>query len=502
MKKVFLLVCCCCVLMLSGCTNTITQEEKLMKFTLDKPTQEAYDAKLEEAISKADGQKAIITVPQGTYIFNESHKIPENITLGMLNGVQFNVAAEKELEITGTVEAGPYQIFTGEGKITGHIQGEGYVQWFGADKMSEDATEAFQKAVDACATVLVPDRTNGYNIQSIQMTKPVILKGIGASRVTINVLEGRATNCLGIVSSNVSVENFKINCNINEPASELAIYINTSKGNLKDIAVKNVHIFNPGYGIGDSGSKKYTAENVTLQDINIDSNRNTGIHFENLTKGINLKDVVISSFAGGTEAKGYIFENIHEMYLENIDVLGGGAKDGTGGDGMTFINCQNVSCYRVMIDYVNGKQLVIKNSSNFKLSNFVCSLVKVDAFYFENFKDSTLDVIKANGVYTTSENIVSLIGCSGLVFNDFIVQDSQSNGIYLKNSTNNTFNSTVMINLKGQAVVEEGSCSNTYNGLVCVQNGGGIKLTGSSKVNGYVSNSGQASTLINAPYSD
>ncbi|MHB8964207.1 MAG: hypothetical protein ACYC5K_13755 [Saccharofermentanales bacterium] len=190
--------------------------------------------------------------------------------------------------------------------------------------------------------------------------------------------------------------------------------------------------------------------------------------------------------------------------MENVDVLGGFPKAGDTGDGMTFINCKNVSSYRIMIDYVNGRQVVIKDCTGFKMSNFVTSLIKTEGFYIDNLQDSVFDVFKVNGVYPTENPALFMKNCKNVVFNVLIVQLTGKEGIVMENCTNNTFNNLVISDCKGAALTEKGnSNNNTFNGLRSKNNAGGISLVGEkTAVYGYVGSDGEIAAKITGSYSD
>jgi len=492
--------------MLYGCNGKSVKEDVMIIMMKVQPNED-FDQKLEDALSSAGSKNSVIRIPIGGHRIYGQHIIPENVTLEIPKGAFFEISENVTLTIEGGVTAPPEYIFRGEGKVEGSISGDAYVQWFGADFVEDkDHTAVFQNALNTCKTIFVPDRAGGYFISNLKISSPVEIKGIGSIRVDLNIIESLSMSYLVISSSNVKFENFTIKC-LTGSNNELAVYINTENNDLENIYLSNVTILNPGFGIGDAGSKNYIARNVELHNVSIESNRNTGIHFTDLRTGIVLMDVVIASFGGEVpriQSKGYIFKNIEEMYMENVDVLGGFPKSGETGDGMIFINCKNVSSYRIMIDYVNGKQVVIKDCSGFKMSNFVTSLIKTEGFYIDNLQDSVFDVFKVNGVYPTEVPALYMKNCNNVVFNVLIVQLTGKEGIVMENCTNNTFNNIVISDCKGSALIEKGnSNNNTINGLRSKSNGGGISLVGEETVVfGYVSNNGEISAKITGSFTD
>lgn len=483
-------------------TQTVQHKEKAEKtVTLDKPGSGAYDATLKKAISDAGNQVVALVMPLGNYQITEDLTIPENIQLSVQKGAYFTVASGKTLTVKGWVDAEDSYIFRGKGTVAGPIQGEGYVQWFGADEMSGDHTAAFQKAIDACKVVLVPNRNGGYKFQHLTFKSPVEMKGVGTNRVSMSVLTSSSNDFFVIQSSNVTIRNITMECKLDSKANnKMGIYLNTAKGSLENILIENVVLNDPGFGIGDSFSKENTVKNLMLDKVIVDRNRNTGVHLTDAVTGIILRDVTVNSFGPNVGSKGYIFENVEEMYLENVDVLGGFEKSHDTGDGITFQNCKNVSCYRVMIDYVSGKQLVMKDCSGFRFSNFVTSLLKFEGIYMENVTDSVFDVMKANGTYNTSAPAMYMKNCSGNTFIDLMVMNSKADGLSMVNCTDNVFHNLVLSEHVGKALVETGGSGNVFNGVSCRDSKQGISLKGDNTINGYLKADGSSVTTITGPY--
>jgi len=83
-----------------------------------------------------------------------------------LPGAMLTVNSGQTLTVSGSFEAGMYQVFDGAGAVT--LSGRaGYVQWFGAsgDGATND-TAAFTAAAAASKTVMVPYSADGYVVNS------------------------------------------------------------------------------------------------------------------------------------------------------------------------------------------------------------------------------------------------------------------------------------------------------------------------------------------------
>ena len=499
-----------CFIIMNGCRKEQAKNDPAFDKVLvaPKPGDAPYDGALQQLLTQATGEIVKIIFPVGTYRLTTDHSVPGNITFEMSKGSAFYIEEGCTLTHNGQVNSPAGYLFRGEGKVAGSISGTGYVQWFGADEVTTDHTVSFQKALDVCEQVFVPDRPNGYVITHLVFDRPVVFKGIGTNRVQIKVKDDGQQHFLVLHSDHIVIENIELSCFYSTDdlmSSEMAVFFNTSDRGLSDIILRNVFINHPAYGIGDACSGEYTIRNVLMDYVYIDANRNTGMHMNDFRDGIELRDVCISSFRHNVPSKGYIFENITGMHLENVDVLGGYGKNVRGGDGMTFINCEGITCYRVMVDYVSGKQLVIRDSKNFNFSNFVVSLLAYEGLYLENVTNSVFSITNVNGIYNKETPIMVLVNCSGLTFNSLMIQVSMNDNLMMYGCSNNIFNNTVILNGAGQTLFEDSTSSNNiFNGLVSNGNKGGFSLLGTdSKVYGFLSdaNGGKILDTVQSPYS-
>lgn len=112
-------------------------------------------------IAHFNGEEATIRIPRGTHEVLYDIIIPENICLKFDKGAILKVADTKTLTINGAIEAGFWQIFDGEGTITGNpLITEVYPEWFGAKGDNEtDDTDAFQRSVDFYRVLKLQNKT-------------------------------------------------------------------------------------------------------------------------------------------------------------------------------------------------------------------------------------------------------------------------------------------------------------------------------------------------------
>ncbi len=103
---------------------------------------------LSDAIDNLNGD-GTITIKGDVFIEN-NFTIPEQIDLFFFRGNKIMIKAGIELEIKGSIKAGIYQIFDGEGKVKGKPKVDNvYPEWFGAKNNDNiDDLNAIQNAID------------------------------------------------------------------------------------------------------------------------------------------------------------------------------------------------------------------------------------------------------------------------------------------------------------------------------------------------------------------
>ncbi|MEQ8240524.1 MAG: glycosyl hydrolase family 28-related protein [Cyclobacteriaceae bacterium] len=126
---------------------------------------------------------------KGDFEIESDITIPEGIELRVFRGNQFKIAQNIKLIINGSIDAGLFQIFGGQGAVLGNIRTNYiYPQWFGAKGSDlSDCTYAFQQAVDLVESqnggvLYIPKGT--YSLSSIKISKALTIIGEGNHQIS------------------------------------------------------------------------------------------------------------------------------------------------------------------------------------------------------------------------------------------------------------------------------------------------------------------------------
>ena len=122
-----------------------------------------YSDNISNALTAIGNNTDTLLIPKGSTVNVTSNTIiPQNVAVIIGAGGKFNISGGYTLTINGTLDAGLYQIFEGDGSVAfGNASvTEVFPQWWGAipgdDGYATTNVVAFQKAIDSNQTVTVP----------------------------------------------------------------------------------------------------------------------------------------------------------------------------------------------------------------------------------------------------------------------------------------------------------------------------------------------------------
>jgi hypothetical protein len=122
---------------------------------------------LAQALTTIGSNQVTLTIPAGTVAVTGNTAIPGNIALQVRNGGKFEVASGVTLTINGTVEAGPYQIFSGTGAVILGGVSTVYDVWFASPPSTPEGAIAasvgarFIKTIGSAPLVYVKESGTG-----------------------------------------------------------------------------------------------------------------------------------------------------------------------------------------------------------------------------------------------------------------------------------------------------------------------------------------------------
>jgi len=283
---------------------------------------------LTSAVSAIGIKSATLLIDDQQHVTNNLH-IPANIELKFMRSGNLQLLNQSKVEIRGLLDAGPYQIFTGAGKvnITSKTLQKVYPQWWGAkaDGNSDD-TEAIKCAIDSGIGRIVDFPGGTY------ITGPILLK----SNSTINLSPGtvlKAKNgykpieslLVMVNATNITIygNHATVQMNKNEYVTgEWRHCVKILSSN--NITINDLHCIDSGgdgFNIG-SNDNKIPSKNVYLNNCQADNNRRQGLSIES---GINI-NIIGGRYANsnGTDPSfGIDLEpNAATDYLQNINIIG------------------------------------------------------------------------------------------------------------------------------------------------------------------------------------
>ncbi|MBR7143032.1 MAG: hypothetical protein IKD06_05785 [Clostridia bacterium] len=451
----------------------------------------------------ADAAKQAQQEGKELFLYGKTANIVDSLTINVPvtfeGSLCLKVAEGCTLTFAETVTASPKQIFSGEGSVrfTREDQ-EGYPQWFGAKGVGRDDTEAFQKAVDALPVLLVPNAT--YVLSDIVISRPLILRGVGAAKVSVNA--AKETNRLfTLQSSHITVENLNISMK-SAPEGSVCFYFDTAKTPLEDFVLRNLWVSYARVGLCDAKSGVNHINGLLMDAVDFRSANGVQLDMYDFDSNLSLIEVTVTRREDAllgirVNMPAAIFRNINQMLVEHFDVNGDAhvssitnrynfdpkwVSQNLDGHGAVFENCRNVRMIRSLAEYVSGAGFIIKNCSGFDFENVQPYTYHTYGIYAENLTDSRFEILKAtgNGDITLSYENLFFKNCSNLEFTGVLSCESRGDALRLEGCKNITFQSYMATSGAMAAFADGGGNENVvFRSFISSYTKEVAKLTGS-----------------------
>jgi hypothetical protein len=139
---------------------------------------------LNSAIGAIGSTSCILTLRPGTWTVTDDLTIPSTMVLRCPKGTTITVTTGKTLTISGKVDAGPYQIFTGAGTVTMNTARDTMPEWWGSTML---------RAITGACTLYSYDKViTAAGTFTISLTSAATL-GQGARYQILNIDTGTIT---------------------------------------------------------------------------------------------------------------------------------------------------------------------------------------------------------------------------------------------------------------------------------------------------------------------
>lgn len=399
-------------------------------------------ASINLAITAATVNGGVVAFPPGTYRVGSNITVPSNVTLWFLQGAMLSIDSGVTVTINGPIEAGLYQIFTGNGTISGSIKNEKvYPQWWGAKiNGTTDDTSALQKALTAHYYVFITVGnlriTSTINLKAFQR-----LEGEGeGSNIYADFVGGPAVRYVG--GNPIVVRDLKISRNIAltpvDGDSGLEIGFTTAwagRGELSNLFISS-HF---------DGFKWKGGSMNTMRNIKCISNKRHGFF------GVNPRGELSDCLSSENLGNGYY------IYAESI-----------GETGVQFNNCGTFANqeFGMILDAAGGV-----SSANVFCTGFTSSFDGRGGIYIDK-------------PYSQLRFVRTFVEYAGYATNfhpEFTVYNN-SNGIVLGTDvTKSSFTDTQIMHCKGTGLYLNGCDDVSFDNLFVHDNGKG-QLGGADQV--------------------
>lgn len=240
-----------------------------------------------------------------------------------------------------------------------------------------DLTLDLQNQIDRNDTIYLENKTYKIHCLIIGSNKTIIGKGHKTQMVKANTSPlNKNEPIFKIVGKNVTIKNISVKGNILDDEGEWnhSFAISTDKGNINNVVIENVHIFDVrGDGIYIGSHNNFTCSDISIKNIKVKNCYRNGISITNGTR-VNIFNVTVNHagllgidmemdpgnkpklshiYIDSFEVQSLAILGNHDNLIDNIEI-----KNGT-------INGQNsFSTPSFKLTTVHGNGITIRNSKN------------------------------------------------------------------------------------------------------------------------------------------
>lgn len=414
--------------------------EKSLSGYVPAPGEENHAGLIESVYRDAEG--GTLVFPDGEYVIDRDVILDCDVILS--GHTSFRVTENGSFTVNGEFYAGKRRIFSGDGRVRINMNtGCGFTDWFSYDGIKD--TALVQKAFDSLNRLAVTDE---LSVSGIVISAPITVVGSGSHRVGLNA-SGRCTRLFTIRSGGVSFENFRFDMSQTGNGA-VCFYADTADCDIEGFTLKDCYIDGAHTAITDADGE-FSVTGTLLDGVMFREARGTQIVMRDFAKNTRLIGVAVLRRHSDTVScgmPGAVFENASDMLFEHFDVNGDFTDEGTGGHGVIFRNCKNVTMRRSLMEYISGTGFIIENCSGFDFENVQAYTFAGYGFCIDGLTDSVFNVVKA-----TYNNAAGR-------------SDPEYENYYIKNCRNLTMNSVISNGARGAGMTLSGNREVKVNGFL------------------------------------
>lgn len=317
-----------------------------------------------DAIDDIGTSEKVLLIPDAQTV-SANKTVLATTHLWFLKGGSLAIDGGVTVTINGTLEAAPYQIFSGTGLVdlSGASVPHAYAEWWGIDGAADEVE--INKAITAANRVLLLGKT--YTVaDTVKYKNGTVLKGVSKQNTLI---QGNLTKA--VLSSidtatryySVLIENFSVDNTDKANAGGIGIdFTKISTGIIRDVIIDNVetgilfdqigtyynYVYNPIITTAVTGIKmQNTANENHVYSGKIDT-VTTGIYLDSVSNPI-INGTEVANFTTGIDigpSNNVSSFKIYGCRLENVPTVGTGIKIGTSLNSFILgVYCQGLTTY-------------------------------------------------------------------------------------------------------------------------------------------------------------